>query len=139
MKRKFLLGAVTALLAVFTFSACGKKDDPAPGGGGSYKLKFVATASAGSNISHVTYLLGTKPTSLTGQQFGTSWTKELTVSEADVIAVPGASQKVVQFGAGGSGTSAAANLKVEIYLNDKLATSGSGTGAVFSAQATHMW
>lgn len=138
MKKKFLLGAVTALLAVFTFSACGKKDDPAPAGG-SYKVKFVATATAGSNISEVTYLLGTKPTSLTGQQFGASWTKELTVSQADVIAVPGASQKVLQFGVGGSGPSAAANVKVEIFLNDNLVASGPGTGAIFSAQATYMW
>lgn len=129
------------LMAALTLSFGCKKDKDNDGGGpgnATYKVKFTGTFSAGSSIRTATIVYGVNSTSATDLS-GTSWTKELDLTENDLRAFSDNPTKNISFGLQGDGKDGNATGKVEIIVNGKSVKTAEGKGTVLVPQANYIF
>ena len=133
---------MSVILGSILFVGCKKDDNDKPGtGGGStgpYKVKFVGTFSAGSDINTAVITYGVNTKSFTDLS-GTSFTQEMTFQENDVRAFVNNPTKNISFGLQGTGKDANSTGKVEIFVNGSSAKTADATGTILTPQATYIF
>jgi len=139
-KKNLFLGLA---LGSVLFAGCNKDDDnsePGPGTGGNttYKVKFVGTVSPGSSITTASIVYGVNTTGFTSLS-GTSWTKEMDLTETDLRAFSENPTKNISFGIQASGSDENATAKSEIFVNGTSVKSAEGHGTILSPNATYIF
>ncbi len=127
-----------ALITIAVLSTGCKKDDNDNGGNGTYKVKFIGTVSPGSTITSAYIIYGINTTSYTALS-GTTWTKEIEISETDARAFADNPTKNIAFGVQADGRDANATAKVEIIVNGSSVKTAEGKGTVLSPTANYIF